>query len=133
MPPRECQGPGHQDHTDEKGDQPAGFEQDETRGHADAVAEDDDAEDDPGHRLRGGDAWQGGGQRRDVEGALHEPQPGQGASYQRVSGPSGQQRGGVTCVDDLDRAPGEGIGDPEYQARVCSGQPCCRYRGAVPA
>jgi len=44
-------GPGHQDHADEKGDQPGGFEQDETREHADAVAEDDDAEDDPGHRL----------------------------------------------------------------------------------
>jgi hypothetical protein len=29
----------------------------------------------------------------------------------------------VTGVDDLDRAPGEGIGDPEYQAGACSGQP----------
>ena len=85
MPPRECRGPGHQDHADEKGDQAGGFEQDETRGHADAVAEDDDAEDDPGHWLRRGDARQGRVQRRHVEGALHEPQPDQGDSYQRVS------------------------------------------------
>ena len=59
MPARESRGPGHQDHTDEEGDQPRGFEQDETRGHADAAAEDDGAEDDPGHRLRRGDARQG--------------------------------------------------------------------------
>jgi hypothetical protein len=60
VPPRECRGLAHQDHADEKGDQPEGSEQDETRGHADAVAEDDHAEDDPGHRLRRGDAPQGG-------------------------------------------------------------------------
>lgn len=30
MPRRECQGPGHQDHADVKGDQPGGFEQEET-------------------------------------------------------------------------------------------------------
>jgi hypothetical protein len=61
-------------------------------------------------------------QRRDVEGTLHEPQAGRGDSYQRVSGPAGYQRGGVTGADDLDRAPGEGIGDPGYQAGSCSGQ-----------
>jgi hypothetical protein len=38
---------------------PVPSEEDETRGHADAVAEDDHAEDDPGHRLRRGDAPQG--------------------------------------------------------------------------
>jgi len=57
VPPRSAWGPGHQDHADQKGDQPGGFEQ-ETGGHSDAVAEDDDAGDDPGHRLRG-DARQG--------------------------------------------------------------------------
>jgi hypothetical protein len=51
-PPRKRRGPGHQDHANEKGHQPGGFEQHETRGHADAVAEDNHAEDDPGHRLR---------------------------------------------------------------------------------
>jgi len=86
VPPRECRGLAHQDHADEKGDQPEGSEQDETRGHADAVAEDDHAEDDPGHRLRRGDAPQGGFRRRDFEGALHKPQPDPGDSYQRVSG-----------------------------------------------
>jgi hypothetical protein len=67
VPLRECRGPRHQEHADEKGDQPGGSEQDETRGHADAVAEDDYAEDDPGHRFRRDDAPQGGVRRRDVE------------------------------------------------------------------
>ena len=31
MPPREGGGPGHQNHADEKGDQPGGLEQDQTR------------------------------------------------------------------------------------------------------
>jgi hypothetical protein len=45
-------------------------------------SEDDGAEDSPGHGLHRGDVRQGGVQRRDVEGALHEPQPDQGDSYQ---------------------------------------------------
>jgi len=41
-----------------------GFEQDETRGHADAAADENHAEDDPGHQLRRGDGPRGGVRRR---------------------------------------------------------------------
>ena len=36
-----------------------GFEQDETRGHADAAADENHAEDDSGHQLRRGDGPRG--------------------------------------------------------------------------
>jgi hypothetical protein len=114
--------PGYQDDADHERDHARGLHRDQHGRDVHPVAEYHDSENDAGGRLGGGDRRQGRVQRCRVEGILDQLQPEDARDHGGVARPVDEQAEGMTAIDHLHTAPGEGVGYAEHQPCRGAGQ-----------